>query len=110
MINGRLISYCCDELNAIFAEREGPRLVEGLRATTSERDPSTLRRHLHTLSSSLTILGAKKTALRCAALEQRVVDEGAIAANSAEIEAIERDVETFADRLRDTTHRAAGES
>jgi signal transduction histidine kinase/DNA-binding response OmpR family regulator len=99
-----------DELNAIFAEREGPRLVEGLRAATSERDPSTLRRHLHTLSSSLTILGAKKTALRCAALEQRVVDEGAIAANSAEIEAIERDVETFADRLRDTTHRAAGES
>ncbi len=58
-----------DDLLALFVDHEGPRLVTAIGDALERQDRSELRRHAHSLKSSLVLLGADMVAETCAELE-----------------------------------------
>ena len=65
-----------DELLELFTGREGPRLVASLRDALERDDRTELRRHAHSLKSSLVLLGADVVAETCAHLESSAMTAG----------------------------------
>jgi CheY-like chemotaxis protein/HPt (histidine-containing phosphotransfer) domain-containing protein len=95
-----------DDLMRLFVEDEGPRLSAALREGVERGDRSAVRRHAHSLKSSLALLGADAVATTCARLEaaadsaptQQLVDL---------VASVEHDLQRLVRQFEDARHEGA---